>query len=204
MNLTTSRTRPRTSCLMPWLEQTRGEGEGKEAKQRRVLTDHNVLSHISLDRNPHISRVGQHATSKPVWEWVLISMIERLSESDLRTAFLCSSLTSADCALLAHFLSRLDVTSRPGLAPPPHESGLDFKGAGIVQEAEPPQQKQSFAPPREPSRTHAVCALRTQTRAQRHRDAHGPTHARGATLGPTQIPCCLSSQVPRIFLATDA
>lgn len=39
----------------------------------------------------------------------------------------CSSLTSADCALLAHFLSRLDVTSRPGLASPPHESGLDFK-----------------------------------------------------------------------------
>lgn len=58
----------------------------------------------------------------------------------------------------------------------------------------------SFAPPREPSRTHTVCALRTQTRAQRHRDAHGPTHARRSTLGPTQIPCCLSSQVPRIFL----
>lgn len=63
---------------------TRRDGEATEAKQRRVLTDHNVLSHISLDRNPHISRVGQPATSKPVWEWVLISMIERLSESDLR------------------------------------------------------------------------------------------------------------------------
>lgn len=70
------------------------------------------------------------------------------------------------------------LTSCPGLTLLPvqawHHLHMNrvstLKGAGIVQEAAPPQQKQSFAPPREPSRTHAVCALRTQT--QRRARAH--------------------------------
>lgn len=83
-------------------------------------------------------------------------------------------------------MSSVHIASCPGLASPPDESEPNFK----VQEL---SKKLSFCLcTSQVAHTQSV-PLNTQTHLERHRDTHVLTHARSSTLGPTQIPRCLSS-----------